>query len=1241
MLSNAVRAKEDGWRLICLLYFLFLVLPILGQLDSLKAEYVPNAGPSAPPASVFPFLAPRPEIGQSIRAQPVAKVSDHLSPQGDNSQHEVDQSQASKQLQTERGSLPPVRSLQDWKVESLVLLASVDGCLHARDRQTGEPRWVLEVDTPMVQTSYSRVNVTSPPNRHAAEDFLWIVEPTQDGALYMYRPAPRPMLQKLGITVKVLAEELSPHAREDPAVVYTAEKKNTLYTLDARTGTMLQVFSSAGTATIEDAKCPTAENLVPAAENCGSEGTLTIGRIEYTVNIQSRVTQKTICQLKYWEWSPNTRDSDLQRQYATTTIDKKYIYSMHDGKVIGFDHGPTNDQRLLYTKKLDSPVIRVFDIVRAVSSEPMDYPLVLLPQPSAPTDLDFHPQVLDGELGNVFVNCTKQGGWYAMSEQAYPLVTDKASTASCYDSRAGETAFRTGEETDDHIAGLIGIHRTGAIGLDGDNRMLLLAAPDRPLLIGQGRTKQGFLQLPIGGLSFIPSTQKIVGFSLIPLCVLLVLSTVLLRKKLWFTTEGIVTTQTDSPSVAPVPRKVSLRVAERPLPKQGSVTPPELTSSTFVSVADMLAYNAALAEHDATERASYASTSEAMNIALSLNGSAPTPLPEAEGLSLPGPSIGDEMLAEHEDPTNEQPPDPSVQNPEAETTVDRNMQSTHSDQLRRLLQATPPGDPSVEPRSRSRSAEVRFSETNEAVDAVPIERRRKRGARGGAKRRKKDQLQDQTSTLSQKNGPEVVEPDSEIEEPYQTDVDTVPLLPGVGPEVNGKPEHPKVDEAFQINDLVIHTDTPALGYGSHGTVVYRGHFGGREVAVKRMLLEYFDMYSHEVSLLQESDDHPNVIRYFCRQQSAGFLFIALELCPASLQDVVEKPRDHIDLISLMNTSDVLYQIAMGLRHLHSLKIVHRDIKPQNILVAEPKRTRTIPQTVLPPRILISDFGLCKKLEGEQSSFRATTAHAAGTSGWRAPELLVDDENALAYQADSSKTVQHSSLASPDGNGLTPNRRATRAIDIFSLGCVFFYVLSAGMHPFGDKYTREMNIIKSAYSLTALEALGTDAVEAKDLVAGMLSHDARKRPDANVVLTHPFFWSSEKRLNFLVDVSDHFEWEPRDPPSPVLVCLERSASTVIGADFLKKLDRPFVDTLGKQRKYTGTRLLDLLRALRNKKNHYQDMPDGVKAMVGALPDGYSEYWRKRFPKLVMHCWRVVQEIGVQDNARFKNYFRAPD
>lgn len=70
------------------------------------------------------------------------------------------------------------------------------------------------------------------------------------------------------------------------------------------------------------------------------------------------------------------------------------------------------------------------------------------------------------------------------------------------------------------------------------------------------------------------------------------------------------------------------------------------------------------------------------------------------------------------------------------------------------------------------------------------------------------------------------------------------------------------------------------------------------------------------------------------------------------------------------------------------------------------------------------------------------------------------------------------------------------------------------------------------------------------------------------------------------------------------------------------------------------MLDLLRALRNKKNHYMDMPDYLKANVGELPDGYLRYWTTRFEGLLVQCFYVVRNCGVEGDGRFRLFFETP-
>jgi serine/threonine-protein kinase/endoribonuclease IRE1 len=110
--------------------------------------------------------------------------------------------------------------------------------------------------------------------------------------------------------------------------------------------------------------------------------------------------------------------------------------------------------------------------------------------------------------------------------------------------------------------------------------------------------------------------------------------------------------------------------------------------------------------------------------------------------------------------------------------------------------------------------------------------------------------------------------------------------------------------------------------------VLKGTWGSRAVAVKRLLSDFTRLASQEVKLLQASDDHPNVIRYYCQERRDNFLYIALDLCQASLADLIDSPDKHIPLASVLDRKKALREVTGGLRHLHDMKIIHRDIKPQ-------------------------------------------------------------------------------------------------------------------------------------------------------------------------------------------------------------------------------------------------------------------------------------------------------------------------
>uniref|UniRef100_A0A6Q2Y8L7 Serine/threonine-protein kinase/endoribonuclease IRE1 n=1 Tax=Esox lucius TaxID=8010 RepID=A0A6Q2Y8L7_ESOLU len=400
-------------------------------------------------------------------------------------------------------------------------------------------------------------------------------------------------------------------------------------------------------------------------------------------------------------------------------------------------------------------------------------------------------------------------------------------------------------------------------------------------------------------------------------------------------------------------------------------------------------------------------------------------------------------------------------------------------------------------------------------------------------------------------------------------------------------EHDDGDEDSSVVRVGKITFRPrnVLGHGAEGTIVYKGQFDNRAVAVKRILPECFSFADREVDLLRESDEHPNVIRYFCTERDRQFQYIAIELCAASLQEYVERQDfDRHGLEPVM----LLQQTMSGLAHLHSLNIVHRDLKPHNILVSMPNAHGRV-------RAMISDFGLCKKLAVGRHSFSRRSG-VPGTEGWIAPEVLSED----------------------------CKENPTCTVDIFSAGCVFYYVVSQGCHPFGKSLQRQANILLGAYSLDQLQSDKHEDVVATDLIEQMLSMEPQRRPSAETVLKHPFFWSLEKQLQFFQDVSDRIEKEPLD--GPIVRQLERGGRAVVKLDWREHITVPLQTDLRKFRSYKGGSVRDLLRAMRNKKHHYRELPAEVQETLGSIPDDFVFYFTSRFPHLLRHTYQAMRSCA---------------
>lgn len=1139
------------------------------------------------------------------------------------------------------------RALKEWELSDIILVATIDGGLYARDRATGTEVWSVTGNGPLVKVFEHQDEYE--------ENVTWVVEPLGEGTLFYFTQTDG--MRQLPLSIEKLVQE-SPFALDGK--VYTGTRKTTLFAIDTQTGEIVQSFGG-------DLSGVRTEREDEPEYGSNASGVIMIGRTQYDLSIYRQGA--SVWNVTYSTWGPNNRDIDLARQHSVS-MDNLYVTPFHEKLLVGVE--TTLGYRPHWETYIPSCVINVFDILkdkRGASDDGhgQDVSNVLLPQPRVEA-----PQ--NGHVPAIYVHQAADGGFFAISEHYFPYLVKSAPlskwSTSSYSSYPKD---RFAQNLADIICGVHdSYYMVRRVSPDKDEMLLLNPAGSQALIEGQrydgvrdGMSprygQEGQQQGDKRGDSGDSTTA---GFTLLSLLLPLLespITALLLRIVENILTVvvilGIVYAAIRFDFVPPQVKEIidaisALRKgAAREVGEKDSVEKEDKVEKVEREEKEQKKDNATIVldKVDVKDKVDEIVVDK-MDVREELKEGAVDETKVDETMEETKEATKDETKDETKEETKDETKD--VNGVDVEKTeekfskevvsevnaVENNSAENDSSDLQPLTSDDTPsadtlstpstpkvkfGDVSVvadKNNSDSESEESNLAESITSLNGSSLSKssstasitgmtpkKRKRGSRGGRRNQKNKEVPstaadgvitspnsaaDLTQVAAEKSGPIVIDNSIQtLSQPVSEQAD---------------------DIQFQSSVLVVSKEI--IGKGSHGTIVYKGTFENREVAVKRMLVDNYDVASHEVSLLQESDDHPNVIRYYCKQQNNHFLYIALEWCPGTLEDVFEDSSDKFPGVKEnMNHVTVLEQIAEGVKYLHSLKIVHRDIKPQNILVAPVKKRRAKkanPDDKYAVRMLISDFGLCKRLENDQSSFRATTANGgAGTSGWRAPEVLNDDSN----------------------------RRATRALDIFSLGCVFFYVLTGGSHPFGDRYLKESNIIRGIYNLDALdEAIPHLAVEARDLITHMICRDPSKRPSAEEVCRHPLFWNHKEQLDFLLEVSDRFEIEPRDPPSELLMQLERDAPSVVGSNWQEQLDPLLLENLGKYRKYHGDRVMDLLRAFRNKYHHFNDMPPELQKLMSPLPKGYMEYFTSRFPNLLMSIYYVVKDNLRHEHA-FERFF----
>ena len=297
------------------------------------------------------------------------------------------------------------------------------------------------------------------------------------------------------------------------------------------------------------------------------------------------------------------------------------------------------------------------------------------------------------------------------------------------------------------------------------------------------------------------------------------------------------------------------------------------------------------------------------------------------------------------------------------------------------------------------------------------------------------------------------------------------------------------------------------------------------------------------------------------------------------------------------------QCLLGVEYLHAHGMVHLLIRPSHVFVDERYAVK------------LGSSGLGRSLlGGGAAAVGGGAGELLGAAGWRARELL-------------------------DGGTAA---RVSSAADSFSLGCLGYFLLTHGGHPFGQRPAKRDDQVLAGDSGFDIKALAKTEPEAYDLIASMIQVDPAGRPTAAAARRHPYFWDHPRRAAFICNVSALLSQD-----SNTARTARKRLNTARGAGAVVRdtswdilLDAPVVAYLATAAEIEGrphdrNSVHDLLRlvafTLAELEPQQPDLrTDAISSAAVELIEaagGTLPYFMQRFPSLLMFTyWHVFAEAG---------------
>lgn len=283
--------------------------------------------------------------------------------------------------------------------------------------------------------------------------------------------------------------------------------------------------------------------------------------------------------------------------------------------------------------------------------------------------------------------------------------------------------------------------------------------------------------------------------------------------------------------------------------------------------------------------------------------------------------------------------------------------------------------------------------------------------------------------------------------------------------------------------------TDWIGQGGMGQVFKAVHqMLGRESAVKVLPIykstpDAIENFRREIRA-QAKLDHANLVRAFDAGEDGSVHFLVVEYVPGTDLRRLVRSKGHL---SVQQAANIVKQAAEGLAHAHGQGLIHRDIKPGNILVTNDGIAK------------LSDLGLAFHLN---EASEAQGAKIVGTADYLSPEQI-----------------------------RTPNQ-ITGASDIYSMGCTLYYAVT-GKVPFPGgtpKSKARRHLDETPWHPRRFnEEVSDDFV---DLIGDMMEKDPRERiQSAGEVAERLAPWAADDGLLIEGSFAERQRWSSEPLGSP--------------------------------------------------------------------------------------------------------------